>query len=529
MLYSHNHIALNPYNTVFAYFHILRLYLIKEINNSLKIKGEKIMKMIILYLTAFTILNAQTKIHISNLELTYHQVIGLEKINNKLYIASYGGGGGPAAIDVYDTEKHSIVHDIFKDSEVKITFGNTNMFKDTKNNLWIGDINSLYKIDIEGRIVNLYENVEVPDSTYFEIRSITEDENGNIFFIKRNTKTHFSGKQNGTNYSWATSTMEIIKYNGNSLEQLQFFESNGPAFEKIYYFNNKLYFSMLNFEMEMKHPGVFTLDLQTNKVKSLNFKLPTVEDINELSWESVRLVQLRSMFQLNNQLYFFVNVEAKSNHFQCFMKYDEVNSKFEYFSMRREERLDGVLGLTSYCVYNNRIFCQRGALIGQKKEFYEFKDDEFVLVEFETELIPEAITHQARHNDINKMEDYKKSAGFSISGKSFINEKGELFSGTIYGLLILKNFLQDVSSVENNEVNLKTIPELTNVKNELFIESEIVINSYKVFDINSKMIQTQSNLNSNNINLNFEGLTVGIYFIELETQHGSKLLKFIKN
>jgi hypothetical protein len=487
------------------------------------------MKLIVLFILAFTILNAQTDIHISNLELTYHQVIGLEKINNKLYIASYGGGGGPAAIDVYDTEKHHIEHDIFKDSEVKVTFGNTNMFKDTKNNLWIGDINSLYKIDLDGKTVNLYQDIEVPDSTYFEIRSITEDNEGNLYFIKRNSKIHSSTLSNGTRFTHETSTMEIIKYNGNSLEQLQFFESNGPAFEKIHYFKNKLYFTMLNFEMEMKYPGVFTLDLQTNKVESLNFKLPTVEDIKELSWESVRLVQFRSMFEFNNQIYFFVNVEAESNHFQCFMKYNEVSSKFEYFSMRREERIDGVLGLSSYCVLDDRLFSQRYSLKGQQKEFYEFKDDEFVLMEFENELIPEVITHTARHYDINRMGDYLTGAGFSISGNTYINEKGELFSGTIYGLLILKNFLQDVSSVENIEINLKTIPDLTNVKNELFIESEFVINSYKVFNINSKMILTQSNLNSNNINLNLEGLTIGIYFIVLETQYGSKLLKFIKN
>jgi hypothetical protein len=50
-----------------------------------------------------------------------------------------------------------------------------------------------------------------------------------------------------------------------------------------------------------------------------------------------------------------------------------------------------------------------------------------------------------------------------------------------------------------------------------------------MYDVNSKTLQTKSNLNSNDIYLNLEDLTVGIYFIELETQKGNKLLKFIKN
>lgn len=485
------------------------------------------MKLLLIILVAFTFLNAQTNTHISNLELTYHQVIGLEKINNKLFITSYGGGGGPAALDVYDTKKQTIVKDILKNTDVNITFGNANLFKDSKDNLWIGDINSLYKMDLDGNIINLYKDIVLPDSTHFEIRSITEDNEGNLYFIKRNSKINFSGKENGTNFTWVTSTLEIMKYDGNSIEQLQFFERNGPKLEKIHYFKNKLYFTMLNFEMDMKYAGVFTLDLQTNKVESLNFTLPTVDDIEELSWESVRLVQFRSMFELDNQIYFFVNVEAKSNHFQCFMKYNDLSSKFEYFSMRREERIDGVLGLTSYCVYNDRIFCQKGTLNGQKKEFYEFKNDKFVLMDFESELIPEVITHPASHYNIKRLDS--SIGGLSMTGDAYINEKGELYSGTEHGLLIIKNFLQDVSSVEKQEINVKTIPELTSVKNELYIESEFNINSYKVFDINSKMLQTQSNLNSSNINLNLEVLTVGIYFIEIETQHGSKLLKFIKN
>ncbi len=485
------------------------------------------MKLLIIFFVAFSFLNAQTKTHISNLELTYHQVIGLEKINNKLFITSYGGGGGLAALDVYDTENNSIEMDILKDTDVKITFGNANMFKDSKDNLWIGDINSLYKMDLDGNIINLYKDIELPDSTYFEIRSITEDENGNIYFIKRNTRTHTSGKENGTNYSWATSTMEIIKYDGNSLEQLQFFESNGPKFEKIHYFKNKLYFSMLNFDMEMKYPGLFTLDLQTNKVESLNFTLPTVDDIEELSWESVRLVQFRRIFEFNNQIYIFVNIEASLSHFQCFIKYNEGNSKFEYISFERDESHDVIRNISSFCIQKERIFCQKSTYRDEKKEFYEFKDDEFVLMEFATELIPEVITHPASRSNIKRLDS--TIGGLSMTGDAYINEKGELYSGTEHGLLIIKNFLQDISSVENNEINLKTIPDLTNVKNELYIESEFNINSYRIFDVNSKMLQSQSNLNSNNVNLNLEGLTIGIYFIELETQNGKKLIKFIKN
>lgn len=94
----------------------------------------------------------------------------------------------------------------------------------------------------------------------------------------------------------------------------------------------------------------------------------------------------------------------------------------------------------------------------------------------------------------------------------------------------LLRFKQNYLSVTKNQsIKTKTIPDLSNVKNDLYIESEFSINSYKIFDINSKTVLAQSNLNSKKINLNLEGLTIGIYFIEIKTQYGKKLLKFIKD
>lgn len=141
------------------------------------------MKIFIILLIAFNILNAQTDVQISNIELSRHQVLGLESINNNLYVVSFGGQGS-AILDVIDMDKNTIKHDILKSSGENITFGNSNLFKDKTNNLWIGDINRLIKISENGEVSNIYKGVDVPDSTYFEIKSITQDNDNNLYFLK---------------------------------------------------------------------------------------------------------------------------------------------------------------------------------------------------------------------------------------------------------------------------------------------------------------------------------------------------------
>ena len=110
-----------------------------------------------------------------------------------------------------------------------------------------------------------------------------------------------------------------------------------------------------------------------------------------------------------------------------------------------------------------------------------------------------------------------------------INNQGNLYAGTAKGLIYIENFFQNTSSVKQNEIKIMAYPDISNVKGELYLESEFAIKSYKLIDLNSKVILSNSNLNSNTLNLNLENLSTGIYFIVIETQHGSKSLKINKN
>jgi hypothetical protein len=487
------------------------------------------MKLIIIFLIAFTLLNAQTEVQISNLEISRHQVIGIENINNKLYIVSFGGQGN-SILDVYDMDKHTIENDILKDAEGKITFGNSNMFKDKLNNLWIGDINSLIKIEEKRvsdgyKITNIYKDVELPDSSLFEIKSITEDGEGNLYFLKRNSDILVSEVVNGKTYRWFEANLEIVKYDGEKLKTLHTIDNIGPFVEDIYFYKNKLYCSFLI--LGNKFPKLYTFDLKTKEFETTNFTLPTIEDIPDLEWEKVKMAIIEKSFEINNELYFFVNIDANMSRFHCFAKYDEVNSKFIYYYLPRNIEHDKMIGITSFVEFKDKLICSGYSYNGETRPFFEFKRDKFEPFIFENEINPQIITNSAVHQEL-KQRNFKFEHGeFMFRDEIHIDNQGNLYAGTDKGLIFIENFYQKTSSVEKQELELKTIPELTNVKNELYIESEFVINSYKVYDINSKMIQTESNLNSNNINLNLEGLTIGIYFIEIETQKGSKLLKFI--
>lgn len=480
----------------------------------------------VLLISAFTLLNAQTDVQISNLELSKHQVLGVESINNNLFVVSFGGQGS-AILDVINMDKNTIIHDILKDSGENITFGNANMFKDSKNNLWIGDINRLIKITENGEISNIYKGVQVPDSTYFEIKAITEDQLGNLYFLKRNSKILVSGEQSGSKYSWVEADLELVKFDGLNLNVLKTVDNIGLFEESIYYFNDNLYFS--SSLLGVKNDVVHIFNLKNKNFETIKFNTPTISEIQSLEWEEVKEFRINNFFEFNNKLYFSVSINASLSYFKTFVNFDINSKKMDFISPDRNIEQDMIDGITSYTIFNDRIICSGYTLNGEERTFFELKNDKLEPYLLKNNLNPKIITSSHIYNELNQRKINFENVEFAFKNDMHIDNKGNLYAGTDKGLIFIENFIQLPSSVEKQEINVKTQPDLTNVKNELYIESEFVISSYNIFDINSRILQTESNLNSNNLNLNLEGLTIGIYFIELETQNGSKILKFIKN
>lgn len=485
------------------------------------------MKYLLIFLIAFNIINAQTEITVSDLQLSKHSVLGVEKINNKLFIVSHNGDQGLAVLDVYNVDKNTIEKDILKNSGETISFGNAKLFKDRQNNLWIGDINRLLKLDLNGDITNIYKDVDLPDSTFFEIKSITEDDKGNIYFLKVNTKTIYVEKIDGTKYSAVVSDLDLVKFNGVSFEILLnvkgIFDVRG-----IKFFENKIYFSHI--KLGEKNIGLHYFDLSKNELYTFKNEFPTFKEIPSLDWEKVDRVIFDKFFVFENDLYAYVKIDGSFSNFSTFVKINHSTNEIEYIDTYRKEKGSGVMGITAFYVLNDKIICKTTeAENNLNRVFMEFKDNNLDFIPIPNNLKCYLITNHGVKSEIENNNAKIEDAKYIFNSELYLTKNGSLIGGTRFGLLVIENFQQPSSNVEKQEINIKTIPDLISVKNEFYIESEFIINSYKVFDLNSKILQTASNLNSKNVNLNLDGLTIGIYFIEIETQRGSKLLKFIKN
>ncbi len=486
------------------------------------------MKTLILILFAFINLNAQFDIEISHLELSNSQVISMERIENRLFMITYAHNS-IAKLDVYDIENNTLINGFLYDEGLRVTFGNSNMFKDSENNLLIGDVNRLYIIDKNNKLTNVFDGYQVEDSSYFEIKSFIEDEDRNIYFLKRNYKMIVSN-ENGPG-SFGISNVEVWKLD--ITKKLQFItriENVGAMKNDIYYHDNKIFFSVFSGEFQL-----FCLNLSTNLLEKYDMKKINIPILENFGKSEIKIINIEKILLFQDNLFYFTQVTTKGNYtLGCLIRHDYEDNNFEVFTIVNDDINEPFPSILSVFVNHDKILLSSVDIYGPtKRRFSAFDGSIFEDIIYDATLNkPKILTSESMKNVISaypSQYDFKSGNRFHIHNGMYLIPNGTLIGATNDGLLMLENFLKPSSSVEKLEFNLKTFPELTNVKNELFIESEFNINSYKVFDINSKMIQTQSNLNSNNINLNFEGLTIGIYFIEIETQYGSKLLKFIKN
>lgn len=469
----------------------------------------RIITLLLIVITSLTA-TAQTKLELSDLEISNFQVESTTLINNKLYIATYQHEG-IATVDVLDLETNALEKDFLTKYGAKVTFGNTNMYKDKNDNLWIGDINSLYKIEPSGKFTSFYEGIKLPDSTYFEVKDFTEDNEGNLYFTKLNSKILESGiDSKGVPYSWVEPNVEILKYNGKSISSLYTFEQSTSPQNDIEYFNGKIYCSFLG-----KVP-IKIYDLESNS--ELTFEAIDM-DFEALDWEEIKYYFVNNIFELNNKLYFFLDVRTDFGNFGAFMTFDPNTNKYEYYSLPRNSD-DIIESITDFTVFNDVIFCEQSVYDAKPHKFHKFENGEFSEVEIE-HLSPILITSKAYGKDQSENNyPYERMGYYQIRNGMQITENGDLYGGTIRGLIVLKNFLT-ITDVENNLSNNgvaypnPTVGNITVKFNNKF-PSEF---NYEVISVTGEVVMT-GNLgyltsNNNSINLDISNVANGSYTIKV--------------
>lgn len=468
----------------------------------------KIITLLLIVISSLTVI-AQTKLELSDLEISNFQVESITLIKNKLYIATYQHDG-IATVDVLDLETNTLEKDFLSKYGAKVTFGNTNMYKDKNDNLWIGDINSLYKIEPSGKFTSFYEGIKLPDSTYFEIKDFTEDNEGNLYFTKANSRILVSGVDDkGIPYRWEEKDVELMEYDGESMNTLHSFDNISVDFSDIEYFEGKIYCSFFG------EDPLRIFDLTSNEVEFMNYDMP----FESLDWEEIKYYHVNNIFELNNKLYFFLDVIATYSHFCAFMVYDPNTKDYEYYSLPRSED-DVIESITDFAVFKNAIFCEQLVYDGKPHKFQKFENGKFSEVEIE-HLSPILITSKANGKDQSENNyPYEQMGYYQISNGMQITENGDLYGGTVRGLIILKNFLTKTSVENDLSNNGVTYPNPTvgyiTVKFNNKFPSEF---SYEVISVTGEVVMSDDlgylTSNNNSINLDISNVANGSYSIKI--------------
>lgn len=399
----------------------------------------RIITLLIIVVTSLTA-TAQTKLELSELEISNFQVNETELVGNRIYMATYQHKG-IATLDVLDLQTNTIEKDVLTKFGAKVTFGNTNMYKDKNDNLWIGDINKLYKIEPNGKFTSFYDDIKLPDSTYFEIRNFTVDNDGNLYFSKENTKVIESGEVNDSTYSWTDKNVELMKYDGKSMTTLTVFEDISADQSDIEYYGGKIYCSLFG-----KDP-LRIFDLETEEVEIMKYDM----DFESLEWEDVEYFLANEIFELNGKVYFFLDVRASLSAFGAFMVYDPNTNEYEFYSLPRSQD-DFIESISNFTVFNDVIFCEQVVYDGKPHKFHKFENGEFEEVQV-GHLIPTLITSKAFGKDhLANNYPYEQKGLFVINGGMVITQTGDLYGGTYRGLIAMNNFLT-ITNVENDLSN----------------------------------------------------------------------------
>ncbi len=441
-------------------------------------------------------MNLLSQIHIekSDLELTHFQINDMIEINNYLFLVTQFENN--VALEKLDLNNNSMSNDILKESGIKISAQAT-LFKSIDNHLWVGDAGKLLKLNPENnQFTNNFKLDDMKDSTSYRITSIAEDEFGNKYCLMWLSKTLYITNSNGTKIHHQIWNFELYKLENEKLKLIYEIDNEGFLDCKLYYSKGILYFSTWGgFGC-----NIYTYDIELQKIQKIELEKPILKELKE--WERIDDFRVLEFFQFDGEIYSIFEIKAGSVFIKSIAKIDFQKNEVEYFTLDRNDEQDYMASIQSYYKIENKIYCSTNYHTDKMKKFQYFENKDFYSFNAEHIKSIEMITTKSRYENSFEL---KRLDLFSINQNvyngMFIDNKGTFYGGTSNGLLKIDNFLEPTSSVEKQEINLKTIPELVNVKNELYIESEFNINSYKVFDINLKMLLSQTNLNSNNMNL----------------------------
>lgn len=480
------------------------------------------MKYLLILLILTNYLFSQIIVEKSELELTNLQVNDMVGVSNYLYVLTQLDN--KVALDKLDLNSNQMYNDFLKEKGISLSAQAT-LFKSKNDDLWVGDFGKLLKIDPKTNSVESYVNFfKIEDSTTYRITSITEDEFGNIYCLVNSVKLIKTEKlENGTTIRVEVSRYELIKLENNSFTKLYQFEKEVPLFFKMKYHLGKIIVPSFG----GSGSSLFVVDLSSKTAEEIVLKTPYIKELED--WEKVEEIRVLEFLTLKNQLYFISEIRAGLGHFKAISKLNLESKEIKYMTLERDTIEDIMPNMTSYFQLNDKMIVSTNYYDDKNKKFYIFENDKFIPYDISHINTVKLITrknHFQSLSDLNRLDFL--SLYLRIDRGMYLDKNGTLYGGNGNGLLKVENFLQP-TSVQAEELNISTFPDLASVKNELIINSEFIISSYRMYDVNSKTLQTKSNLNSNDIYLNLEDLTVGIYFIELETQKGNKLLKFIKN
>ena len=479
------------------------------------------MRIILILLISSNYLFTQMIVEKSDLELTNLQVNDMIGVNKYLYVLTQSDN--QVALDKLDLASNLITNDFLKEKGIQLSALAT-LFKSNAEFLWVGDYGKLLKINPITNSVEDYFNLDIiEDSTTYRITSITEDEFGNIYCLLNSLKLLKKVESDNSTITHEISKYYLVKLENNSLKKLYQFEKEIPLFFKMKYHLGKIIVPTRGF-----NSSLFIIDLKSNNIEELELKKPKLNELED--WENIEEIKVNEFLTINDEIYFTSEIKAGLGIFRAISKINLESKEILYFTLERDKENGIVPSITSYVQNNEELIVSSNYYGDKSKKFYLFENDKFLPFDIHHLKKVKLIT---KKNYFQTLSDFNRldflSIHLRIDRGIYIAEDGTFYGGNGNGLLTVDNFIQPSTKIEKSEIIFKIIPDLAEVKNEMYIESENYIKSFKILDVNSKVLLSQSNLNSNNVNLNLEGLSIGIYFIELETQDGSKVLKFIKN
>lgn len=146
-----------------------------------------------------------------NSVLPNNAITALEFFDNQLWIGNSWLNGNPGGLSILDASGKISNIDILFNNKEKVNFIN-NIFKDSKEQIWLGTEKGLVKFDRHKLIAETYQNKnkDIPLITSKMVRSILEDENENLWVATQYNQI-YTVDINSSNTSLVTEKINAIK------------------------------------------------------------------------------------------------------------------------------------------------------------------------------------------------------------------------------------------------------------------------------------------------------------------------------